>query len=476
MKYILCLSVALFAISCNQAPTSNKAAGEKTEVSLVNTLHTPDWVKNATIYEVNIRQFSPQGNFATFEKDLPRIKALGVDILWLMPIYPICVTNRKCHDTAKTECFGSYYAAYDFEAVNPRYGTMDDLNHLVNNAHALGLKVILDFVPNHTGWDSKWMKEHPEYYKKGPDGKITDPIDPQGKKWGWTDVAQLDYDNPQLREAWMKAHEFWMNHSAIDGFREDVAGAVPTPFWSELRTRLDKIRPVFMLAEDENKGKEEFDACFNMNYGWGLHALIKDVAKGKKPASAIYDSTEMIKKRFGTQGWQMNFTQNHDENSWNGTERESFGDGGDCFTALCFTIEGMGLIYDGQEVSLNKRLLFFNKDSIDWTGKSRAGFFQTLNAIKHSNKALWNGQAGGELHKIATSNDAQVYAFTREKDGDKVLCIFNLSNKPVNFVLVGDAADGKWRNVFSKDAAMVNVMSKQQRSMKAYEYLVFSNK
>lgn len=472
MRILLLVALSLATLACKHlaATTSTPNAPG------VNTLHTPDWAKNAVIYEVNIRQFSKEGTFNAFTKDLPRIKDLGADVLWLMPIYPISLQNRKCHEEAKTPCYGSYYAAFDLEAVNPEFGNLADLKNLVNSAHALGMKVILDFVPNHTGWDSKWMREHPEYYKKGPDGKITDPINPDGTKWGWTDVAQLDFDNPQLREAWMKAHEYWMKNTAIDGFREDVAGVVPISFWTELRPRLEKIRPVFMLSENEDKGKAQFDAAFEMNYGWTLHSTIKDVASGKKPASAIYEWTEEYKKRYGTRGWPMNFTQNHDENSWNGTERESFGDGGDCFTALCFTIEGMGLVYNGQEASLNKRLLFFNKDEIDWTGKSRAAFFKTLTTLKHSNHALWNGKNGGIVQKIPTSDDAKVYAFTREKEGDKVLCIFNLSKQPAGITWESTATDGKWRNVFANGSTYVTLKKGERKTLQPYEYVVYSNK
>ncbi len=472
MRMILLVALSLAAFGCKQT-AATKAIPNATGV---NTLHTPDWAKNAVIYEANIRQFSKEGTFNAFSQALPRIKDLGVDIIWLMPIYPISDTNRKCHEDAKTKCYGSYYAVTDYEAVNPEFGTMGDLDHLVSIAHSLGMKVILDFVPNHTGWNSKWMREHPDWYKKGPDGKITDPVGPDGKKYGWSDVAQLDYTNPQLREAWMKAHEFWLKNTAVDGFREDVAGEVPTSFWLELRPRLDKIRPVFMLAENEDKGKEQFDAAFEMNYGWTLHSTIKDIAKGKKPASAVYEWTEEFKKRYGTRGWQMNFTQNHDENSWNGTERESFGDGGDCFTALCFMIEGMGLIYDGQEASLNKRLLFFNKDEIDWTGKSRAPFFKTLTTLKHNNHALWNGQKGGVLQKIITSDDAKVYAFTREKDGDKVVCMFNLSNQPAGFTWQSDATNGKWRNVFGTNQAFTELKKGERKTLQPYEYVIYSSK
>ncbi|MEO6038109.1 MAG: alpha-glucosidase C-terminal domain-containing protein, partial [Saprospiraceae bacterium] len=221
---------------------------------------------------------------------------------------------------------------------------------------------------------------------------------------------------------------------------------------------------------------EQFDAAFEMNYGWTLHGTIKDVASGKKPASAVYEWTEEFKKRYGTRGWQMNFTQNHDENSWNGTERESFGDGGDCFTALCFMIEGMGLIYNGQEASLNKRLLFFNKDEIDWTGKSRAAFFKKLTTLKHLNHALWNGKNGGVIQKITTSDDEKVYAFSREKDGEKVLCIFNLSKQPAGITWESTATDGKWRNAMSDGQTFVTLKKGERKTLQPYEYLIYSSK
>lgn len=470
LLFLAFLSLTVFACKTTSAPQPTKDASG----SVVNHLHTPDWAKNAVIYEVNVRQFSKEGTFNALAKALPRLKDLGVDVLWLMPIYPIAEKERKCDEKLLTECWGSHYAASDFEAVHPKYGTMDDFKRLVKQAHAQGLKVILDFVPNHTGWDSKWMREHPGWFEKGPDGKITDPINPDGTKWGWTDVAQLDFDNKEMREAWMRVHEFWIKTTDIDGFREDVAGAIPTDYWAELRPRLDRIKPVFMLAENEDKGREQFNACFEANYGWGLHKVIKEVAAGKKPASAIYTHTEEVKKQFGTRGWQMNFTQNHDENSWSGTERELFDGGMDCFTALCFTIEGMGLIYDGQEVSLDKRLAFFNKDEIDWKGKSRAAFFKTLTRLKHENKALWNGQNGGALQKIATSDDAHVYAFTRKKGKNEVLCLFNLSNQPLEVSWQADMATGKWRDVMAPGQPEVALTANGKRRLKGYEYVIWA--
>ncbi len=434
----------------------------------------PDWAKNASIYEVNLRQFSKEGTINAFATHLPRIQKMGVKILWLMPIYPICETNKKCNsEKEKTPCMGSPYAAYDFEAVNPQLGKLADLQNLVKEAHKLGMKVILDFVPDHTGWDSKWMKEHPEYFKK-VNGKFTSPIDPaSGNATDWTDVAMVDYDNAGLRKAMIDARLYWLKNADVDGFREDVGGFVPSSFWAELRENFNKnvTKPLFMLSEWEDVA-DHFTTAFDMNYGWSYHALIKEIAKGVKPATALDEWRAKQKSRFVSKHYQMLFTQNHDENSWNGTEKESFGDGGNCFTALSYMVEGMGLMYGGQEASLDKRLSFFHKDEIDWKGTSRAGFFQGLIGLKTKNQALWNGEAGGELVKIPTGNDAKVYAFKREKNGDKMVGIFNLSKEKVVMKLDKSIVEREQLSLFAK----ANVNDLNNIVLEPFGYAIYSNK
>ena len=437
-------------------------------------LLTPVWAKNAVIYQVNVRQFTTEGTFNAFAEHIDRIAELGVDMVWFMPIYPLCETNKKAHPEAETENLGSHYAVYDFFSVNPRYGTPEDFRSLVKKLHDLNIKVILDFVPNHTGWDSRWMLRHPEWFKKDAAGNILSPVkEENGESWGWDDVAQLDYDNKRMRENVIQAHEFWMREFDVDGFREDVAGEVPTSFWNELRLRLEKIRPVYMLSEDETKGDQHFKVCFNTNYGWETSIVLKKIVKGELPASALNDWTEKVKEQFGTRGWQLNYTQNHDENTWNGTEKELFGEGADCYSALTFCIEGMGMIYSGQEVSLDKRLWFFNKDEIDWTGASRRDFFKTLIDLKHGNKALWNGQDGGVLRKIETDADDKVYAFIREKDGDTFVGIFNLSDQKVPVILRGSDAIGTYKNAFSLKKQ--NVTADMSLTLKPFEYILLTN-
>ena len=434
---------------------------------------TPDWVKSSNIYEVNIQQYSPAGDFKGFAAHLPRLKDLGVDILWLMPIYPVCETNRKSHEGATSKCIGSGYAAYDFKAVNPDFGTLEEFKVLVNEIHSLDMKVVLDFVPDHTGWDSLWMKEHPEYFVK-VEGEFTVPIDPaNGVKTDWDDVAMLDYSNPELRAAVIDAHEYWMNECGIDGYREDVAGFVPTDFWAELRVALNKIRPVFMLAEWEAI-PEQLAVCFEANYGWHFHSEMKAIAKGEKSADSIDAYLAMDKAKNPAKGWHMHFTQNHDENTWNGTIKESFGAADDLFTVFAHTFDGMGLVYSGQEASLDKRLLFFNKDEIDWTGASKADFFKKLLGLKHRNQAIWNGLAGGQLQKIVTNEDSKVYAFMREKNGDKVVGVFNMSAEPLTVTLEGNIYVGDYQNVF--DGTATELKADTTLVLKGWEYLVLSNR
>ncbi len=450
-----------------------KAENKTSNIEIV-PMKVPTWAKSATIYEINVRQFSKEGTFAKATEGLKGIKELGVDIIWVMPIFPISEKNRKCKEEEKTECWGSHYAATSFTEVAPRYGTNTDFKAFVQKAHSLGMKVILDFVPDHTGWDCKWITEHPEYYYK-IDGKISTPVDPVTKKpTDWNDVAMLDYSNKGLREAMIKAHEYWIKEFDVDGYREDVAGFVQDDFWAELRPRLDKIKPVFMLSE-WGDNVEHLKTCFQMNYGWNFHALIKDIFKGKKSADDLDAYLKDYKTKFPKAGYQMQFTQNHDENSWNGTERESFGEAGDMFTAFCFTFDGMGEIYNGQEVSLDKRLSFFHKDEIDWKGKSRTAFFRSLTDLKHKNKALWNGMDGGEVKRIATNESKNIYAFSREKNGDKVVCIYNFSAKPIDVKLTGSDLAGAYKNVLQKDAPY-SLKANDTVKLAAWGCLVLSNK
>jgi glycosidase len=371
------------------------------------------WTENANIYEVNIRQYTQDGTLNAFAKQLPRLKEMGVDILWLMPIYPIGEKNRK-------GSLGSYYSVQDYTAVGKEYGSLDDLKNLVHQAHQLHMHVILDWVANHTSWDHAWLTEHPDFYEKDDQGQYISPFD-------WTDVVSLDYNNQKMREAMRDAMVFWLKEADVDGFRCDVAGEVPTDFWNWLRPQLDEIKPVFMLAEAEKP--ELLEKAFDMDYGWDFHHLMNQIAKGEKNAKDVWTYLAKEKESIPDHAYRMYFTTNHDENSWNGTTKERLGAATDAMALLTFTLADMPLIYSGQEAANAKRLAFFEKDTIEWNDYPKQGFYKKLTAFKHENAAFWNGLNGGEMIMLPTNQDDKVMAFKRIKADNDMMVLINLSDQ-----------------------------------------------
>jgi glycosidase len=386
------------------------------------------WSKSANIYEVNIRQYTPEGSFNAFAEHLPRLKKMGVDILWIMPIQPIGQQNRK-------GTLGSYYAVRDYTAVNPEFGTLDDFRALVKKAHALGMHVIIDWVANHTAFDNPWVADHPDWYLKNAKGEIYPVTFGEGEHAEhWTDVTGLDYRNHDLWRGMTDAMAFWVRETGIDGFRCDVAGSVPTPFWNQARNALDKIKPVFMLAEADKPDLHEH--AFDMTYGWDTMGLFKDIAKGKAGAGAIRAFLANPPKVFPRDAYRMRFTTNHDENSWQGSDPELYGPAFKAMAVLAATLPGMPLIYGGQEAGLDKRLEFFEKDPIQWKGYRYAPFYAQLLKLKHDNPALWNGQYGGDAQVLETGND-KVFAFRRQMGGNAVTVVVNVSGGKQSYALPG---------------------------------------
>jgi 1,4-alpha-glucan branching enzyme len=416
----------------------------------------PEWSRPANIYEVNIRQFTPEGTFAAFEKHLPRLKAMGVDILWLMPINPIGIKNRK-------GTLGSYYSVRDYLAVNPEFGTLDDLKHLVRQAHELGMHVIIDWVANHTSWDNPLITEHPDWYTHDSAGNIISPVP------DWTDAADLDYSQPGMREYMTHALEYWVREADIDGYRCDVAGMLPVDFWNKAVPEIKKIKHVFMLAEWETP--EMHDTAFDMTYSWNLYHLMNAIARGEKPASQLDTLWKKEDTLYAADAYRMLFTSNHDENSWNGTEYERLGEGARTFAVLTYTAPGMPMVYSGQEAAFNRRLKFFDKDTIQWDNYPLLSFYTTLNQLKKDHPALWNGVSGGKLEKIQTGNDDKLYAFTRKKDQDQVMVILNLSPGMQTIRLAGHSFLGNFKNVFTGEVKRFE--DEEAFSMKPWEYLVF---
>lgn len=353
-----------------------------------------DWVENATIYEVNLRQYSEDGDIDNFIPHLDRLSDLGVDVLWFMPIHPIGVVNRKAlgdvfaqdiaDTTERKKYLGSPYSVRDYRAVNPDFGTAEDFRNLVKACHEKGFKVLIDWVGNHTSFDHKWITDHPEWYTH-KDGVITDPLNADGESIGWTDVADLNYENKELWKAMTADMKFWVDSCDIDGFRCDVAFEVPAEFWRFAVGELRKSKNVFMLAEAQDHNMELFDGTFDAYYAWSVHHFMNELTKGNITADSFIQEWMKMDTTFGEKAFPMNFITNHDENSWNGTIAERMGDNWQAAAVLSFALKGMPLIYSGQEVGLNHRLKFFEKDLINWDidtiGSSQA-FYKSLAALK----------------------------------------------------------------------------------------------
>ena len=399
---LLSALLALFLVSCS-GPSSE-------------TIH-PEWSYDAVVYEMNVRQYTPESSFAAAEKELPRLKELGVDVIWLMPIYPIGVKERK-------GTMGSYYAISDYCAVNPEFGTMEDFRHFLKSAHALGFKVILDWVANHTSPDARWINEKPA------DWYVRDSLGNTIVQYDWTDIAKLNYDNVDMRKEMDKSMRFWLDEG-IDGFRCDMAAEVPMDFWKETITGLKADYPgIFMLAEGEVPQLHE--SGFDATYSWELHHLLNSVAKGEKGAQDIVDYISRNGENYPKEAFRLMFTSNHDENSWAGTEFERMGDAAQAMAVLTYTLPGsMPLIYTGQEMGLDKRFQFFEKDPVEkWETNEYTLFYQMMNVYKHQNAALASGEKSGSFEVIEASDS--LFSFKREVPGNTVI------------VNVGMKAPWKW--------------------------------
>lgn len=424
-KIPIALLVLLVMVACNTSKGDNNT---KKNIEEPKTSIQEKDLENAVIYEANIRQYSKEGTFKAFVKNIPNLKELGVKILWIMPIYPISSTKSK-------GSLGSYYAVTDYTKVNPEFGTLEDIKNLVKIAHKNGMYVILDWVANHTGWDHVWLKEHNDFYTKNDRGEVAIP-----KGTDWTDVADLDYNNNAMRKEMLRSMKFWLKEVDIDGFRCDVAGMVPTHFWKETITELRKEKPIFMLAEGWKP--ELLENGFDMGYNWDTHHIMNAIAQGKKDVTDWDKRVNKIDSLYKKDDILMNFVTNHDENSWSGTVKERMGDASELFTALTYVMPGMPLIYSGQEYGLNHRLKFFEKDEIPHTKGKEWELLKKLGKLKNENVAL-NGGKNAASYKRIEVNNKYVLVFTRSKNLQKIIFIGNLSNKPQT---IKNTVKGKYTN------------------------------
>lgn len=396
-------------------------------------LNQPEWSTNAVLYEVNIRQYTREGTFKAFRKHIPRLKKLGVKILWFMPIHPIGEKKRK-------GSLGSYYSIKDFTGINVEFGTVQEFKEMVEEIHHAGMYVLIDWVANHTSWDNHLVYEHPEWYVRDKNGNIQSPFD-------WDDAADLDFSSNSLRKYMIECMRFWVKNCDVDGFRCDVAEFVPDDFWNQARIELMEEKHVFLMAEAE-RPEHHYDA-FDMCYASRMHRLMNEVARGHKKACDIRELYQRMKYEFPADTWFMQFISNHDENSWKGSEFERLGEPVNLFINLIFTLPDMPLIYSGQEIGMKQQLEFFEKDEIVWKESEYENYYIALIQLKKHHKALWNGRYGGEVSWIYTNHNDEVLAFVREKEGHGILVILNFSDKQMNVILKDESHAGQYKEFYS---------------------------
>lgn len=396
-----------------------------------------EWKHSTNIYEVNVRQYTKEGTFKAFEKEMPRLKNMGVKTLWFMPITPISQEKKK-------GSLGSPYAASDYVSINKEFGTLEEFKHMVNEAHRLGFKVIIDWVANHTGWDHVWTKTHPEFYLKDPDGKFHIAS-------GMDDIIELDYKNQEMRKAMIDAMKFWVQETNIDGFRCDLASWVEVDFWQQARPEVEKIKPLFWLGEFDELETPEYGKVFDASYSWKWMHKTADYYKKNEP---LEDLKSLLKQysNIGDKSMRAWFTSNHDENSWNGTEYEKYGEITLPLAVFSATWNGVPLLYSGQELPNQKRLEFFEKDVINWSNNYQlAPFYTTLLNLKSTNPALRGGDQNVTTYLLNTTANDKILAYLRKNGKDEVLVVLNLSKEAVDFKIEDDNLNGVFTDVFKKN-------------------------
>lgn len=418
----------------------------------MNDVNRNIFLNSINIYEVNVRQYTKEGTFAAFAKHLPRLKDMGVRVLWIMPITPISVEARQ-------GSLGSYYACSDYVSINPEFGNLDDFKNMVQQAHALDMKLIIDWVTNHTGYDHHWAKEHSDWYKKDASGNFIE-------EHGWKDVIDLNYDNADMRAEMIRCMQYWINECDIDGFRCDMAHLVRLEFWIEAKQQCETIKQLLWLAESE---ATEYYEVFDIMYAWNWMHTTERFAKG---AASLHDLTSELQlyEDYPPGAFKLFFTSNHDENTWNGTEYEKYGDNAKAFAIISFTWSVVPLIYSGQELPNLKRLKFFDKDEIEWTNKEPAlqNFYKRLTNIRTNNSAL---HFRGNIEVLHEDQENKVLVFLRTNNKDKVIVLLNLSSKDdVTFNITHPLLEGNFENVFSD--VQQNIGKTQTFRLQPYECII----
>lgn len=460
MKILIVIIMILGVAACSNSGISK--TNQPTKKMVHNEYKKADWINSTNVYEVNLRQYTREGTFNAFAKELPRLRGMGVETLWFMPITPIAQKNMK-------GSLGSYYACSDYTAINPEFGNLEDFKNLVKLAHGMGFKVIIDWVANHTGWDHVWTKIHPEYYLKDSatnDFKIASGMD---------DIIELDYKNPALRKAMIDAMKYWITECDIDGYRCDLAFWVELDFWLEARTELEKTKTLFWLAESDPLEHGDYFKAFDACYTWTWMHKTEEFYKKNQDKNILDTVLEQYNSVCSPIDIPLWFTANHDENSWNGTEYEKYGNMANALSVFSFTWNGMPMIYSGQELPNMKRLKFFDKDPIEWKDKYQLhDFYKILLNLKKNNPSLRTGDAAVSTHLLNTNAENNVLAYIRKNGSSEVLVLINFSKEKVSFDADDAYLTGQFINVFSSEKK--DFTMEKHFELQAWDYKVFEKK
>lgn len=412
----------------------------------------PGFLITSNLYEVNTRQYTPEGTFRAFMKHLPRLQQMGVEILWFMPIYPIGFQGRK-------GTLGSYYSIKNFKEVNPEFGSLEDFKAMIGMIHGLGMKVIMDWVANHAAWDNNWTLTNPDFFERDDQGNFKTPYD-------WTDVIQINHANAHQQEAMIDAMAYWIRECNIDGFRADLAHLTPLEFWIKARTHLDKLKPnLVWLAETEERNYHD---AFDISFTWKWMHATEDFLKSDGSISTLRSLLAGSSEEFGNE-LRMYYTSNHDENSWNGSEYEKYGVYAKALAVFANTyVHSVPLIYSGQEAPCQKRLHFFDKDEIDWSEKpALQSFYTVLLNLRKQNPVF---RINGSLAFIESSQN--VLAFIRSVDDHSIIVVLNLSRYRVDEVLHLSEASGIYNNIFTNE--LLELDQRLSISLEVGEFLVLA--
>lgn len=461
MRFLVLIFICISINSCKLMKKKEEEQKSNTNKNktMPQKFKPVDWAHQTNIYEVNVRQYTPEGTFNALLRELPRLKDMGVQTLWFMPITPISQKNKK-------GTLGSYYACSDYTAINPEFGTIEDFRNLVKEAHQEGFKVIIDWVANHTGWDHVWTREHPDFYVKNP--QTNDFKTPEGMD----DIIELDYSNQQVRKAMIDAMKFWVKDCDIDGFRCDLASWVELDFWKAARLELDEVKPLFWLGEYDELENPEYGEAFDASYTWAWMHQTENFYKKQEPL----DSLISLLKRYddiGDSTMRTWFSSNHDENSWNGSEYEKYGEMAKALAVFSCTWNGIPLIYSGQEMPNEKRLKFFDRDTIQWTGQYKlANFYKTLLNLRMNTSALRGGDPATQTVLLKTTEPGKVLAYLRRNGNKEVLVVINMSAQAdLHFDITDENVKGIYKNIFS--GSPNDFTNEKSFEMQGWEFLVY---